>query len=304
MSRGATDAAGDAQRGRRASPSAPRLCGSGGGRFRPGARHASPPAGTAAHEALLVLDIETVPDTDLIPSDWPSDRFPKCAWHRIVTISFVVAELARAGGAEVYAVAECRSGGEAIPDERRLLAAFWRFFASRRFRVVTWNGRRFDMPTILARSLMHGLDASPWFLQGDRWNGYRHRYGGDWHVDLMDAMSEHGATPALTLEEAAAALGLPGKLGEHGSKVAAMMEAGEVGRVRAYCETDTLNLAVLYIRWAFLTGRTDAVSHDRAVADMIAYLEAERAARPHLGRFLDEWRAMAGRRPPFVGAQG
>ncbi|TXN56326.1 hypothetical protein FV230_28330 [Methylobacterium sp. WL6] len=157
------------------------------------------------------------------------------------------------------------------------------------------------MPTILARSLMHGVDAAPWFVRSDRWNGYRQRYAADWHVELMDAMSDHGAAPALTLEEAAMMIGLPGKLGEHGSLVAAMIEDGQVERVRAYCETDTLNLAVLYVRWAYLAGRTDAASHNGAVAGLIAYLEAERSDRHHLGRFLDEWRAAAGRRTPFIG---
>lgn len=112
----------------------------------------------------------------------------------------------------------------------------------------------------------------------------------------MDAVSEHGATPRLTLEEAAATLGLPGKLGEHGARVASMIQAGEIERVRAYCETDTLNLAVLYLRWAHLTGRTDAGAHDRAVLGLMDYLDRERASRSHLGRFVDAWRASAGDR--------
>lgn len=271
----------------------------------PGRREADRPRpgmeAKGAHDAVLFLDIETVPDLDLLPAEWPADRFPKAAWHRIVAISFVVADLAPGpDGRETYAVSACRSGGEGIQEERRLLEGFWRFFGARRYRVVTWNGRAFDMPTILARSLIHGVDASAWFRRGDRWNGYRNRYSPDWHVDLMDAMSEHGAAARLTLEEAAATIGLPGKLGEHGSRVAAMVAAGEIERVRAYCETDTLNLAVLYLRWAYLTGRSDAASHDRAIIGLMGYLEAERSARPHLGGFLDAWRANAAARPPLL----
>lgn len=110
--------------------------------------------------ALLALDIETVPDAGLIPPDWPSDRFPKCAWHRIVAVSFVTADIARdRDGTETYSVTACRSGGEAGWDERRLLKAFWRFFEAGSYRVVTWNGRAFDMPVLLARSMMHGVEA-------------------------------------------------------------------------------------------------------------------------------------------------
>ena len=147
------------------------------------------------------------------------------------------------------------------------------------------------MPTILARSMMHCVEAEPWFRGGNRWEGYRHRFATDWHTDLMDAMSEHGAAQGLGLEEAAALVGLPGKLGEHGSHVADLVEAGELDRVRAYCETDCLNTFVLYLRWARLTGLTGAAAHDRAVAGLVEYLETQRGRAPHLGRFLDAWRS-------------
>ncbi|KAB1080549.1 3'-5' exonuclease [Methylobacterium soli] len=254
-----------------------------------------------AHDAVLALDIETVPD-DLVPPDWPPDRFPKNAWHRVVAVSFIEAAIVRTPGEEreAYEVTACRSGGEAGWDEARLLRAFWRFFSGKRYRVVTWNGRSFDMPTLLVRSMMHGIDASAWYRRGTRWEGYASRFAPDWHADLMDVLSEYGASARLTLEEAAALLGLPGKMGEHGSQVADMIARGEAERVRAYCETDCLNLMVLYLRWALLTGRTDATAHDRSVAGLVRYLDAERAERPHLGRFLDAWRPASNSRPAFV----
>ena len=36
-----------------------------------------------------------------------------------------------------------------------------------------------------------------------------------------------------------------------------MVKRGEIDNVRAYCEGDCLNLFVLYVRWAFLSGRID-----------------------------------------------
>jgi len=245
-------------------------------------------------DELLVMDVETVPDVGLLPAEWPAERFPKNAWHRVVAISFVTADILRGRDhRECYAITACRSGGKDDWDEARLLGAFWRFFEAGRYRVVTWNGRAFDMPTILARSMIHGVEAPAWFRRGTKWDGYRHRFALDWHTDLMDAMSEHGAASRMTLDEAAATLGLPGKLGEHGSQVATMMAAGETGRVRAYCETDCLNLYALYLRWAHLTGRTDAAEHDRAILGLGDYLERGRNERPHLGRFKDAWTAMA-----------
>jgi predicted PolB exonuclease-like 3'-5' exonuclease len=258
------------------------------------------PAGL--HQALLVLDIETVPDEEQVPSDWPSEKFPKAAWHKVVAVSFVEAAIARdaATGTEAYQIRSCRSGGEPGWDEERLLRAFWKFFAAGRYRVVTWNGRSFDLPTLLLRSLMHGIAVPSWYRRGTKWDGYGHRYAVDWHSDLMEVLAEFGACARLTLEEAAGLLALPGKLGEHGSQVAAMIARGEIGRVRAYCETDCLNLFVLYLRWAHLTGRTGPEAHDAAIDGLIRYLGSERAARPHLGAFVDAWRRATESRSAFV----
>ena len=47
-----------------------------------------------AHEHLLCLDIETVPDRNLIPADWPETEFiRKPIWHKVVAISFVEARI-------------------------------------------------------------------------------------------------------------------------------------------------------------------------------------------------------------------
>ena len=290
-------AAGPALLDGRAPPAVPQARGP--GRAEAGAGAAESPG---PHQALLVLDIETVPDTEQVPAGWPSEKFPKAAWHKVVAVSFVEAAIARdaATGTEAYQIRSCRSGGEPGWDEERLLRAFWKFFAAGRYRVVTWNGRSFDLPTLLLRSLMHGIAVPSWYRRGTKWDGYGHRYAVDWHSDLMEVLAEFGACARLTLEEAAGLLALPGKLGEHGSQVAAMIARGEIGRVRAYCETDCLNLFVVYLRWAHLTGRTSSEAHDAAVDGLIRYLGAERAGRPHLGGFVDAWRRASERRPAFV----
>jgi len=272
---------------------------------RAAARHDRRPAAEpgAVSDALLVVDIETVPDESLMPPPavWPRDKFPKNAWHAVVAVSFVQADILRDAdtGLEEYRVVACRSGGEEGWDEARILRGFWRHFASGNFRLVTWNGRGFDMPTLLHRTMLHGISAEAWFRRGTRWSGYGNRYGGA-HVDLMDEMSGFGCANRLTLEEAAALVGMPGKLGEHGSLVADMVASGQIGRVRAYCETDTMTTFGIYVRHAYLAGRTDAAAHDRAIAGLQDYLERERTRRPHLGTYLDAWRRLSDTRPAFV----
>jgi predicted PolB exonuclease-like 3'-5' exonuclease len=243
------------------------------------------------HSRVLFIDIETVPDREILPADFAGDAFPaKPIQHRVVAISFLACSLLREGPSERYAVEECRSGGDQGATEEQLLRGFWQKFERDKPRVITWNGRGFDVPVLVQRAFVYGIPVSYWHQAGDRWTGYRHRYAVESHCDLMDALAEHGASKQLKLEEAALALGLPGKIGGHGSEVRDMVAAGNIAAVRAYCESDVLNLFVLYVRWAFITGRIDISANNSALESLVGYLEIERQTRPHLGQFLDQWR--------------
>jgi 3'-5' exonuclease len=169
--------------------------------------------------------------------------------------------------------------------------------------VVTWNGRGFDLPVLRLRAMVHGLSAAGWFQGTSKWDGYAQRYAADWHCDLMEQLSDHGACRNLGLQDVAVAIGLPGKVGGHGSAVAAMVARGELERVRAYGEGDCLNLFALYARWALLSGKTDAAGHDASLDSQVRCLEAERGGRPHLGEFLDRWRASTRPVPMQVGGR-
>lgn len=254
------------------------------------------PRGPARPGRILCLDIETVADGELLPPDWPEDRFPKPCWHSVVAIAFAEARIESGpGGTERYVLESCRSGGEPGWSEERLLRGFWQRFAGGDYRLVTWNGRSFDLPVLLTRAFLYGIPTGAFYLRGDRWAGYDKRFAPQYHGDLMELMSSYGAATRMGLEDMAVAMGLPGKAGEHGSHVAAMIADGRIDDVRAYCETDVLNTFALYCRWGLISGQSDIEGHDAGVSAMVHYLSSERRARPHLGAFLDRWRAS--RRP-------
>lgn len=269
---------------------------------------------------LFVFDIETVPDTDPVPNltgfDDPDvsrrraeleryhleatqgkNPFPRQPFQRIVAISFLEAEIEREGENERYLLRELRSGGEPGADEKRLVQGFFGYFERlRQPRLVTFNGRGFDLPVLKYRAMLHGVPAPALHAAGDRWNSYTSRYAADWHCDLLDVLSDHGASARIALHEVAAVLGLPGKLGIEGSQIAALVDEGRIGEVRDYCETDVLTTYLVYLRWRLHTGQVTLEGHNRAVADAIAYIESCRGARPHLGRFLEAWGGASGNR--------
>lgn len=94
----------------------------------------------------------------------------------------------------------------------------------------------------------------------------------------------------MGMDAIASAMGLPGKIGGHGSEVQGMYDAGELEKIWAYCECDVLNLYALYIRWAYVTGLTDLEGHNLAMDGLSQYLNVKSYSTPHFAEFLAEWK--------------
>ena len=264
------------------------------------------------HQNLFVFDIETVPDGSVVRNltgfestdeterraeleryhlDITDGRnaFPRQPFHKVVAISFLTAEIHREGDHESYLLTELRSGGEAGFDEKKLLQGFFGYFSRLRPRLVSYNGRTFDLPVLKYRAMVHGVPAAYLHQAGDKWESYTSRYAADWHCDLLEVLRDYGASSAVKLNEVCSAFGLPGKFGPDGSKVATMFDEGRITDIRDYCETDVLNTYLVYLRRQLLRGVLATEDHNRAVADVIALIESEKETRPHLGDFLAAW---------------
>lgn len=269
------------------------------------------------HRNLFVFDIETVPDTDAVPAltgfedrdvearraeleryhlDITDGRnaFPRQPFHRIVAIAFLEAEINRDGGLETYLLKDLRAGGDTGWDEKKLIEGFFAYFERLKPRLVSFNGRTFDLPVLRYRAMVHGIAAPYLYGAGDKWNSYTSRYAADWHCDLLEVLSDYGASARVRLNEVCAVLGLPGKFGTSGGDVAGLYDQGRLSEVRDYCETDVLNTYLVYLRHQFHTGGIDRDAHNRAVADVVTMIESEREQRPHLGDFLAAWHEAAG----------
>ncbi|MDS4068769.1 MAG: ribonuclease H-like domain-containing protein [Candidatus Competibacter sp.] len=248
---------------------------------------------------LLVVDLETRPDRAVLPEDRDPESFPKPIQHEIVTLGFLLARIEHDGQAERYAVRRLGAASIVSRGERELLAGFWNMVDRQKPRLVTWNGRGFDVAVLKQRSLVHGLTAFNWHRTDPRF-GYDYRYETNWHCDLMDALCDFGASPRLGLDEAARALGLPGKWNGHGGNVADQAAAGDFAAIDRYCESDVLNTYLLYLRWAFFSTRATARGHNASIRNLLDYLEAGREQNPHWGEFADRWQASAQPCPSFV----
>lgn len=206
----------------------------------------------------LALDVEAVADADMArrvigdaalsdeealsrvaPPRRPGEvwRFPKPLYWRVVAIA--VGLVSAAGELEEL---KCIEG----ETEEELLTGFWRGFgalARRGARIVTFNGRGFDLPVLVERALFHRISTRPYLADRD----FLQRYG-DRHLDVMDAFSNFRAHTVLSQQELATVLHIPGKPGMTGADVAGLYEKGDLATIREYCLNDVATLLLILAR--------------------------------------------------------
>jgi hypothetical protein len=186
-----------------------------------------------------------------------------------------------------------RSVGTLHSSEAELIQRFFHGIDKYTPTLVSWNGGGFDLPVLHYRSLIHGVVAPRYWETGDqdagfRWNNYLARF--HWrHTDLMDVLSGYQPRATAPLDEIAVLLGLPGKLGMAGNKVWGCYQAGELQRIRDYCDSDVLNTYLIYLRLAQIRGQLVETQYLEELARVRAYLAASEAA--HLSAFLASWEA-------------
>jgi 3'-5' exonuclease len=251
----------------------------------------------------LVFDIETVPDTDfgrrLYGLKDLSDEqvgqimftkrrqetgseFLSHEQHRVVAISVVMRSR---DSLKVWSL------GEESSSEKELIARFFEGLDKFTPDLVSWNGAGFDFPVLNYRSLLHGITAARYWETGDadtsfRYSNYLGRF--HWrHMDLMDILSGFQGRGRASLQDVACLLGLPGKLGMHGSMVWEVFRQGGIRRIRDYCETDVLNTYLIYLRFELLRGRLNAVEHAHETARVRQFLKDSPAA--HHQEFSAAW---------------
>lgn len=259
--------------------------------------------------SLLVFDIETIPDINscknlLNVCDDSSveekrdaltkyhleitngqNPFLRQPFHQIVVISFLLCNISCRNGYEVFTLQEIRSGGTLNSSEKELVKGFFNYMSEKRPRLVSFNGRTFDIPVLKYRAMVHGIQAEYFHKAGDKWNSYNQRYSSDWHCDLLESLSDFGASARVKMNEVCAALNLPGKIGVDGSQVMSLYDSGKMQEIREYCETDVINTYLIYLRFVHHQGRITTESYNKSVEELL--LECKKKA--HLKKFKEEW---------------
>jgi Predicted 3'-5' exonuclease related to the exonuclease domain of PolB len=235
----------------------------------------------SARRSALVFDIETIADLTPATRDAvaalakgremsaeeygglcpPLARVVCVAWLDVATGKLNGLFDATMPGAARGQCIEVEEGSGAAPSvvrcdlqgcegEAAVLRAFGehlvRHAAQPNARLVTYNGRGFDLPVLVHRAIKHGVtEGRDILVKAARDN----RYNPLLHIDLMDVVTFGGAAPRWPM--AAYAIGLGFKSPKHemdGSQVWQAVQGGRILDVMRYCAGDVLATAHIYQR--------------------------------------------------------
>jgi len=137
-------------------------------------------------------------------------------------------------------------------SEAEILRMFWKDIE--KYNVwVTYNGRTFDIPFLMQRSLIAGVKPSR--------NLDSARFRVKPHCDLMEILSFFGATRPYSLSFWCRTLGIadPKADGVDGSEVGSLYDAGKYEDIARYCMRDVASTAELFllVEERYLSLRTD-----------------------------------------------
>lgn len=258
---------------------------------------------TPAKPAYLVFDIETVPDGKLIGRT----RYPELGLspEEAVQRAREEARAASSSGSDFLSlslqipVAVCVGSVDerfhlldlVCLDEphfrmRELVSVFWRGVAKHRAKLVSFNGRGFDVPVLELAAFRYGFPVPHHFASP---KGPRYRYG-DAHIDLMEFFTNHAAYRLVGgLNLLAKLLGKPGKMAIKGSDVYDLVQAGNLRAVNDYCMFDVLDTYFVFLRSRVLTGELPPEREAELVGSTRAWLEQQAESKPHLKLYLDHW---------------
>jgi len=255
---------------------------------------------------ILAFDIETIPDCAGIrkiydlPAELPDQDVAEVAFqkrrvqsnnisdflpphlHRVVVISCV---MRTEEDLRIFSL------GEPEASEAQAIQRFFEGINKYVPQLVSWNGRSFDLPVLVNRGLIHGATAACFWDTGKdnqdfRYSNYINRFH-DRHCDLMDVLSIYGGRGS-PLDELARLAGFPGKIGVGGAAVWDSYRAGRIEAIRNYCEADTVNTYLLYLRFQLMRC---AYSPERYESELkLARSVLEKRTEPHWREFLSLWK--------------
>ncbi len=166
------------------------------------------------------------------------------------------------------------------PEE--MVNLFWQGIERfKQARLVTFNGRGFDLPLLEFAAFDQGISAK-FYFSGEQRSRYRSRY-----IDIQDLLNNQGACRLEGgLNLLARRLGLPGKMEVKGQDVYPMFLAGKLQEINDYCAYDTLDTYFVFLRTRVLIGEINLEKEKEIFAEAVKWFGWKVEEFPALAKYL------------------
>jgi len=205
----------------------------------------------------LIVDVESF-RIKSIPWDPPADKpnaFPPLPCHGVAAIGGLAIEISSKSNRCTHIGTFGPIGDES--HELARLEAFLKYYRNDKPVLVTFNGRKFDIPVLWMRAMHHGMSI-PEFFEYEFTYRFTAKNKAE-HFDLYDRMSDFGAAPMGHFDEVSRIVGLPGKVDVDGTMVHGMFDAGEHQKIASYVQCDVIEEALSFIRYMHVRGDISTV---------------------------------------------
>jgi predicted PolB exonuclease-like 3'-5' exonuclease len=266
---------------------------------------------TDVKAGYLIFDIETIPDGQLIAET----KYPgmNLSAHDAVIRAQDDARASSSSGSDFLpltyhlpvAICVLRVGVDfrlqsltcldaPLYRPQEIVAAFWKGAQHYKAKLVSFNGRTFDIPVLELAAFRYGISI-PWHFKGDEGiksnkdRGPRNRYS-DLHLDLFEFFSNYNAhRMAGGLNLLSKLIGIPGKFEMSGANVYSMILTGNYAAVNEYCSFDVIDTYFVFLRTRVLTGELTSFQEEHLRKEAQHWLQSESEKQPHLKRYLENW---------------
>lgn len=228
----------------------------------------------------VFFDIETIPDVNalrqlrIIPDDVADSDIPSylknernidflpCHLHKVVAISMVARQLNEQQQELKLSVGTTKpklNPNHQNDDlEAGIIRAFFEFIGKTPTQLITWNGSGFDLPTLVQRATILGVNHHAIWDTSNKYNNYLSRFHTK-HLDLMDVLGLRAGKNAK-LDEIAKMSGFAGKMNVDGSDVFPLYLDGKQYEINTYCEMDACNTYLMWLRWLLVSEHPDVIA--------------------------------------------
>jgi predicted PolB exonuclease-like 3'-5' exonuclease len=214
---------------------------------------------------IFVFDVETIPDRHMLQDilDAPEASLPELremggeelARNSEQFLPPLYQQMVAWTGLWIEPTGQPRQkiGWHGCDEKQGLEQLFQTLLTYKDFSLIHHNGRRFDLPLLLYRSMKHQLQMPMRLNKRD----ITYRYS-DQNVDLMDLLSNFGASSWPRLEHLAQLIGFPTKQVARGELVLKLFEENDLERVERYCHEDVMTTYLVWLHYKHAVGEMSA----------------------------------------------